>query len=100
MYTRARLRLASSGPITQMEARISRTKSGGAWMMASSSGWSSRERSSDHITLTPRPCRISVIVSTSIICGTLRRMTFPEVSRHAAIMGSAAFFAPLTVTSP
>src|SRR5580704_5892473 len=96
----ARPKRASNGPASRNEARIRSASS------RSTSQLSTLEASIEispgpiHWTRAPSCSSSSVIASTSLILGTLRRITSSSVSRHAARIGSAPFLLPAGVTVP
>src|SRR5712691_3558239 len=98
--TLARPQRASSGPSTSTEARMVFTSSydavGSLILAARSINWPSAGR----WTSTPIWRRSLPIVETSTRLGTLVRATRWSVSSAAHMIGSAAFFAPETRTSP
>jgi len=100
MATRARLRLASSGPSTQMLARIFRTRSYGAWELASSSTQIRTGPSASRETEAPRSRSTSAMYRMSATSGTFASVLTPSLSSAAAMSGRLAFFAPLMRTLP
>ena len=91
---------ANSGPNTTILARIVLTRSYGATTEFSVDASNSTEPVSSSRTSTPiRPNNWSMVV-TSFKCGKFSNRTFPGTISAAARIGKAAFFAPLTLTSP
>ena len=97
----ARPKRASSGPASRNEARI-RSASSESTL---GSGRRSRRRSRPRRRRSTRPGRrapraAATIASTSLIRGTLRRITSSSVSRQAARIGSAPFLLPAGTIVP
>ena len=93
--------LASSGPITNMDALMSLTRSYGTSetlmpLPSTVIEWFSQSSS----TAAPRLLKMRHMTSMSLSLGTSLISHTPSVRTVAARMGSAAFFAPLIVTSP
>src|SRR5512138_3451798 len=96
--TLARPNRATKGPRTSTLARIVLTRSYGASHPRALV--ESRRRTPSPSQLTPRWERRAHIVRTSLNAGTFSRTNSPGTRSEAAISGKAAFFAPLTATSP
>ncbi len=97
--TRAVPKRATSGPSTRIDARMVFTMSYGASVRVTASAFR-RTVAPSRSAATPIWRSSFSVVTTSCSCGTLSTMNSSGVSRLAARIGSAAFFAPEIVTSP
>src|SRR5512145_1430932 len=91
---------ATSGPSTRIAARIVLTSSYGANVARSVRGSTSMRSRSLTVTLAPSRPSSSIIVVTSLRCGTLPMVTGPSASSAPARIGRVAFLAPEMRTSP
>ena len=95
----ARPKRASSGPASRNEARIRSASSRSTSQLSTLEASIEISPGPSHWTRAPSCSSSSVIASTSLILGTLRRITSSSVSRHAARIGSAPFLLPAGVIS-
>ena len=92
---------ASKGPMTRIDARIFSTSSLGASLVSSSPAvMLTTFLSMSLVILAPKDWTILHMISTSLSAGVSQIWQVPEESSDAAMIGSTAFLAPLTVTSP
>jgi len=97
---RARPSDPSSGPSTQIEARILRTSSYGAVGLPRPRGSMTTSCGDGNSTRAPRAERMSAIVRISATRGTLRMREGLSPRSAAAMIGRAAFLAPPILTVP
>src|SRR5205823_12880532 len=90
----------SRGPRTTIDARICSTSSYGASGTMSGPTRMRRSCSADRCTSTPIDTSRSLMISTSMMRGTLRRVNSPSAMRVAAISLRTEFFAPSIGTVP
>ena len=90
----------TSGPRTNIDARIVLTSSYGARRSPMSLQSTSMFILSSTVTTAPMLCKSEIVVVTSFRWGTLLTVTVSAVSRVPARIGKVAFFAPDILSSP
>ena len=96
----ARPKRASSGPASRNDARIRVASSRSTSCTSTPEASTTTSPGPIQSARAPRPSSSSIIASTSLIRGTLRRITSSSVSRHAARIGSAPFLLPAGTIVP